>query len=516
MLATLKSATLQGIDAELVHVEVNTNEAGELKLIVVGLPDTAVKESLDRVLSALGNSGFKKPFTRTTINLAPGDLRKEGPLYDLPIALGLLASMRDKDNNKSLRPDAPLDDYLIAGELSLSGATRPIRGALAIARLAKRLGKRGVLLPPQNAPEAALVDGIAVYAVDSLDRAFRFLNGDAHLTPAPPPGAAPRYDDAIGDFSEIKGQHALRRAVEVAIAGSHNLLMIGPPGSGKSMVAKRIPTIMPDPTLDESLEILGIHSAAGQTISGATPFGRRPVRSPHHTISDVGLLGGGAIPGPGEISLAHHGILFLDELPEFKRSALEVMRQPLEDATVTISRSAGKVTLPCSFVLIAAMNPCPCGYLGDSKHECRCAPAQIQRYRSRISGPLLDRIDIHIEAPALSISELRNEAPGEPSSAIRARVQAARDRQLARFKGSPATTNARMTHAQIRKHCAIDSALGDLLQHAMEQLSLSARAYDRILKVSRTIADLAGSAHIASDHLLEAIQYRSLDRNVFY
>lgn len=514
MLAALNSATLQGIDAELVHVEVNTGEVGELKLIVVGLPDTAVKESTDRVFSALGNSGFKKPFTRTTINLAPGDLRKEGPLYDLPIALGILAAMSDKDGKK-LRPDR-LDDYIIAGELSLSGATRPIRGALAIARLAKRLGKRGVLLPAQNAPEAALVDGIAVYAVDSLDRACRFLNGDIALTPATAPDTAPRQDDTIGDFSEIKGQHALRRAVEVAIAGSHNLLMIGPPGSGKSMIAKRIPTIMPAPTLDESLEILGIHSAAGQTLTGAVPLGRRPVRAPHHTISDVGLLGGGAIPGPGEISLAHHGILFLDELPEFKRSALEVMRQPLEDGSVTISRSAGKVTLPCAFVLVAAMNPCPCGYLGDPRHECRCAPAQIQRYRSRISGPLLDRIDIHIEAPALSIAELRNEAPGETSATIRARVQAARDRQLARFKGTTATANARMTHAQIRKHCAIDSALGDLLQHAMEQLSLSARAYDRILKVSRTIADLAGSEHITSNHLLEAIQYRSLDRNLFY
>ncbi|MDF9832218.1 magnesium chelatase family protein [Ereboglobus sp. PH5-5] len=516
MLATLNSATLQGIDAELVHVEVNTGEAGELKLIVVGLPDTAVKESTDRVFSALGNSGFKKPFSRTTINLAPGDLRKEGPLYDLPIALGILAATRADGSAKTLRPDAPLDDYLIAGELSLSGATRPIRGALAIARLAKRLGKRGVLLPLQNAPEAALVDGINVHAVDSLDRAFRFLNGDISLPPAPPPDRNPQHDDAIGDFSEIKGQHALRRAVEVAIAGGHNLLMIGPPGSGKSMIAKRIPTIMPAPTLDESLEILGIHSAAGQTISGPVQLGRRPVRSPHHTISDVGLLGGGAIPGPGEISLAHHGILFLDELPEFKRSALEVMRQPLEDGSVTISRSAGKVTLPCAFVLVAAMNPCPCGYLGDPKHECRCASAQIQRYRSRISGPLLDRIDIHIEAPALSITELRNEAPGESSSAIRDRVQAARNRQLARFQGTAATANARMTHAQIRKHCAIDSTLGDLLQHAMEQLSLSARAYDRILKVSRTIADLAGSEKIESPHLLEAIQYRSLDRNVFY
>ncbi len=514
MLATLNSASLQGIDAELVYVEINIVNAEDPRFIVVGLPDTAVKESSDRVLSALVNSGFKRPFARTTVNLAPGDLRKEGPLYDLPIALGILAAMNEKDGQTLFRN--ALNDYLIAGELSLTGATRPIRGALAIARLAKRLGKRGVLVPPQNAPEAALVDGIAVHAVGSLDLAYRFLNGEIPLPPTPPPDTAPRHADANGDFSEIKGQHALRRAVEVAIAGAHNLLMIGPPGSGKSMIAKRIPTIMPAPTLDESLEILGIHSAAGQTLTGAVPLGRRPVRAPHHTISDVGLLGGGAIPGPGEISLAHHGILFLDELPEFKRSALEVMRQPLEDGTVTISRSAGKVTLPCSFVLVSAMNPCPCGYLGDPRHECRCAPAQIQRYRSRISGPLLDRIDIHIEAPALSIAELRNEAPGESSAAIRERVQAARDRQIARFKGTAATANARMTHAQIRKYCAIDSTLGDLLQHAMEQLSLSARAYDRILKVSRTIADLAGAEKIESTHLLEAIQYRGLDRNLFY
>jgi magnesium chelatase family protein len=292
--------------------------------------------------------------------------------------------------------------------------------------------------------------------------------------------------------------------------------MIGPPGAGKSMVAKRIPTVMPESTLDEHLEILSIHSAAGRTISGETGWGTRPFRSPHHTISDVGLLGGGTIPGPGEISLAHHGVLFLDELPEFKRSALEVLRQPLEDCEVTISRSAGKITLPCSFMLVAAMNPCPCGYLGDARHECRCTPTQVQRYRSRISGPLLDRIDIHIDAPALSIAELRSEKPGENSTTLRERIQTARERQHARFTGTAITSNARMTHAQIRKHCAIDSTLGDLLQHAMEQLSLSARAYDRILKVARTIADLAAADRIEAPHLLEAIQYRSLDRTLFY
>jgi len=514
MLATVHSAALQGIEAEIVLVEVNTGEAGAPDLILVGLPDAAVKESEDRVFSALSNSGFHMPRTRTTINLAPGDIRKEGPLYDLPIALGILRA------TGQLTADH-LAGYLIAGELSLSGATRPVRGALATALLAKNLGKRGLLLPPGSAEEAALVEGIAVYAVRSLDEAYRFFTGEVTLAPLPGGMAAYRAvpaaeGDAGGDFSEIKGQHALRRAVEVAVAGAHNLLMIGPPGAGKSMIAKLIPTIMPRPSLDEFLEVLNIHSAAGRTLSDGLPFLSRPYRSPHHTISDVGLLGGGAIPGPGEISLAHHGVLFLDELPEFKRSALEVMRQPLEDGHVTISRSAGKVTLPCSFMLVAAMNPCACGYLGDPRHECRCSPAQIQRYRARISGPLLDRIDLHVEAPSLTIEELRQVRPGEPSAAVRARVEAARLRQRTRFAATRTTVNARMTHAQIRAHCAPDAALGRLLQQAMEELHLSARAYDRILKVARTIADLAGADSIAAPHLLEAIQYRSLDRNLFY
>lgn len=511
MLATITSAALQGIQADVVHVEVNANEAGEPKLILVGLPDAAVKESDDRVFSALSNSGFKVPRTRMTINLAPGNLRKEGPFYDLPIALGILASTRQFAAEG-------LGDWLIAGELSLSGATRPVRGALAIARLARSLGKRGLLLPAISAEEAAMVEGVDVYRIDSLAQAVHFLSGQVALQPLDVPAVrspAPLSSDGP-DFSEIKGQHALRRAIEVAVAGNHNLLMIGPPGSGKSMIAKRMASIMPVPTLEERLEILSIHSAAGRTISGEVSGETRPFRSPHHTVSDVALLGGGTIPGPGEISLAHHGILFLDELPEFKRSALEVLRQPLEDGEVTISRSAGKITLPSAFMLVAAMNPCPCGYLGDARHECRCSPSQVQRYRARISGPLLDRIDLHIEAPALSLTELRSSTPGEASAPLRERVQAARARQHRRFAGTRITSNARMTHAQIRRHCAIDSAQGDLLQHAMEELSLSARAYDRILKVARTIADLAHAEAIASNHLLEAIQYRSLDRNVFY
>ena len=513
MLATITSAALQGIDADVVHVEVNAGEAGEPKWYLVGLADTAVKESTDRVFTALNNSGFRPPRTRTTINLAPGHLRKEGPFYDLPIALGILAATGQLKSEHLAR-------WLIAGELSLSGATRPVRGALAMARLARSLGKRGLLLPSVSAEEAALVEGVEVIAVPSLDLAARFLSGEKSLTPLDSHAARRRAStpiaDGAADFAEIKGQHALRRAIEVAVAGSHNVLMIGPPGSGKSMVAKRIPTVMPAPTLEEHLEILSIHSAAGRTISGEMTWGARPFRSPHHTVSDVALLGGGTIPGPGEISLAHHGVLFLDELPEFKRSALEVLRQPLEDGDVTISRSAGKVTLPCAFMLVAAMNPCKCGYLGDPRHECRCSPGEIQRYRARISGPLLDRIDIHVEAPALSIGELRNEQLGEPSAPLRDRIQAARLRQQQRFAGTKVTANARMPHAHIRRHCAIDSTLGDLLQQAMEQLSLSARAYDRILKVARTIADLAAAEKIGQPHLLEAIQYRSLDRTVFY
>ncbi len=508
MLATIHSAALHGIDAELVHVEVNAGETGAPDTVLVGLPDAAVKESRDRVSSALANSGFARPRTRTTINLAPGHLRKEGPCYDLPIALGLLAAT-------AKLPPKRLTDYLIAGELSLSGATRPVRGALAMARLARRLGKRGLLLPADSAAEAALVEGLEVHAVTSLDQAFRFLAGQIELPLAlPMPTAAPT---TVGspDFTDVKGQHAVRRAIEVAVAGGHNILMIGPPGSGKSMIAKRVPSIMPPPSLDEALEILSIQSVAtpGDAASART-FGRRPVRSPHHTISDVGLLGGGTIPGPGEVSLAHHGVLFLDELPEFKRSALEVLRQPLEDGQVTISRSAGKITLPCAFMLVSAMNPCPCGYLGDTTHTCRCTPTQVQRYRARVSGPLLDRIDLHVEAPAVSVADLRTAAPGESSAAMRDRIVAARQRQHDRFQGAAFANNARMPHALVKRHVAIDRELGDLLERAMHQLSLSARAYDRILKVARTIADLAAAERIAAPHLLEAIQYRSLDRTL--
>lgn len=509
MLAIVSSAALQGIDAVPVEVEVNTGLAGEPRPVLVGLPSAAVKESWDRVYSALTNSGFGVPTeSKTTINLAPGHLRKEGPLYDLPIALGILAAMGPLK--------APsLDRYLIAGELSLSGQTRPVKGGLALATLARDEGKEALLVPPLTADEASLVDGLPVYPIHTLAEAVAFLEGRQTLEPLPSGGSRPntseREDFFEVDFAEVKGQHALRRAVEVAVAGAHNLLMIGPPGSGKSMIAKRIPTIMPELRFDEFLEVLRIYSATGQTIEGTGLHRTRPFRSPHHTISDVGLIGGGSIPGPGEISLAHHGVLFLDELPEFKRSALEVLRQPLEDGEVTISRSAGRITLPARFMLVAAMNPTPDG-LGPA--ESTSSAAQIQRYRARLSGPLLDRIDLHVEAPALTVDELRRAKPGESSAAMRARVQAARDRQTRRFRGTPIRTNAGMGPKQIRQHCAIDDRLGDLLQQAMEQLRLSARAYDRILKVARTIADLAGSEAIASAHLLEAIQYRSLDREL--
>ncbi len=523
MLATTYSATLIGIDAHPVEVEVHANQSGETKILMVGLPDQAVKESTDRVWSALTNSGFRTPQLRATVNLAPGNIRKDGPIYDLPIALAMLAATHQ------LGPEyqAAMNRYLIAGELSLSGAVRPIKGGLAMALLARREGKEGVLLPRATAEEGALVEGLSVYPVDSLDEAVRFLQGDALIAPLRP-GDSPFHErpavEYVGDFSEVKGQHTVRRAVEIAVAGAHNLLIIGPPGSGKSMIAKRIPTIMPEPTLDEFLEILAVQSAAGVSLSNENRRYKRPFRSPHHTISDAGLIGGGTHPAPGEISLAHNGVLFLDELPEFRRSTLEVLRQPLEDGVVTISRSAAKVTLPASVMLVAAMNPTPSGYSSKDGRENYATPAQIQKYRARLSGPMLDRIDIHVEAPSLTFTEVRSTQPAESSAAIRERVAQARARQAIRFNaenGDGGRTrispcNARMSHAQIRQHCTIGKAEGDLLQRAMEQLKLSARAYDRILKVARTIADLSISESIEAPHLLEAIQYRNLDRQLFY
>ena len=506
MLSVIRSAALVGVEAVPVEIEVNTGELGENGLWLVGLPDAAVKESEERVQSALQNSGLRLPETRTTINLAPGDLKKEGAIYDLPIALGIAASTGQLDR-------AFLKHYLIAGELGLSGATRPVRGGVAMAILARKSGLRGVILPRASAEEAALVGGIEAIPADTLDGALRFLTGEAKVEPLMPKrGPEPSSSDGQPDFAEVKGQAAIRRAVEVAAAGGHNLLMIGPPGSGKSLIAKRIPTILPAPDAEEFLEILSVHSAAGMSLGDVKRRWERPFRAPHHTISDIGLIGGGAMPGPGEVSLAHHGVLFLDELPEFRRSVLEVLRQPLEDGCVTVSRAAAKVTLPARLMLVAAMNPCPCGHLGDRLKECRCTTAHIRRYRSKISGPLLDRIDIQVEAPALTIEELRHAQPGEPSAAMRQRIEAARAIQRRRFGGRMRACNAVLAGAELRDHCALEKAQGDLLQQAMEKLALSARAFDRILRVARTIADLAAADRIATEHLLEAIHYRSLDR----
>jgi len=512
MLAETHSAALSGIEAFPVHVEVNTDLEGEPRMYVVGLPDASVRESQDRVHSAIVNSGFRTPYTRTTINLAPGDLRKEGPSFDLPIAIGILAAT---DQLKSPIPE----DLLIAGELSLSGETRSVKGGLPMALMAKKHGYRAIILPVKSAAEAALVEGVEVYPVNNLSETVRFLEGQLAITPIPSIEAIePAQHEAYLhlDFADIKGQIAAKRAIEIAVAGSHNLLMIGPPGSGKSMIAKRILSIMPEPTMEEYLEILSIHSSAGISLEQGSLKMERPFRAPHHTISDVGLLGGGSIPGPGEISLAHNGVLFLDELPEFRRSTLEVLRQPLEDGQVSISRSKGKLTLPCSFMLVAAMNPTPCGGDTRSGQPIRSTPAQIQKYRSKISGPLLDRIDIHIEVPALTLKELRHTREGETSASIRARIAIARNAQQERFQGSRIYANARMGQKEIKQFCRIADRDGLMLEHAMEELHLSARAYDRILRVARTIADLANSINIESNHLMEAIQYRSLDRSIFH
>ena len=518
MLFRTQSAAVYGIDAALVEVEVNlTPVAGESEtrppVIVVGLPDAAVRESRERIRAAITNCGFFFPFHKTTINLAPADVRKEGASFDLPIALGILGASGDLGNSEHLA------NVLAVGELSLDGRVRPVRGVLSIALAARAAQIPYLFVPEENASEAAVVAGLSVYPVGTLRQAAEIAQDLAEgetplaLSVRPEELLATEPDYEI-DFREVRGQLAVKRALEIASAGAHNALLIGPPGSGKTMLAKRLCTILPPLEFSEALEVTKVHSVAGILPDRTSLVNKRPFRHPHHSVSDAGLIGGGAMPRPGEVSLAHHGVLFLDELPEFDRRVLDVLRQPLEDRQVTISRAAMSLTFPSSCVLVAAMNPCPCGFYNDPHRECHCTPLQIQRYVGRISGPLLDRIDIQIEVPAVEFKDLAGRTPpaNEGSKEIRARVLAARARQKERLAGSKVFSNAAMSSRQVREYCPLDTSSERLLENAMKRQGLSARAYTRILKVSRTIADLAGHADITAAHLAEAIGYRSLDR----